>query len=411
VAGHQTLPLYVQQGEGSFRPELAAWISPLGVLAASPAHPDEVEPTLLGLLEQATFQPLVGGPGRPAAVRVSDPRLALSIAKALGPDVAVRVAPTPELEALALHFVNHLDEEDPAPERLPWVDDGLDPALVRGFFEAAAALYRAAPWTVVPGEWSLLAVDAPALSLEGACLSIIGGAGEELGFLLFDSVAGFETMRQAGLRYDEESAPLTGPGASIFSVSFETGSQLPKPTRTSITRQGLPVANAKAYPLLLLIDPDNVSRPPTDDDVVRGWALCEALARLTTEHPKRLASERGAPLRQTYAVDGPPGRPTLTLTLPHPDDEATSARRESKPAVRETARKAPAKKAVANKAPAKKAVAKKAVAKKAVAKKAVAKKAVANKAVAKSAPSTKITQVAPSTKSAKHAKARKTAKR
>jgi hypothetical protein len=326
VCGHRTLPLYVQQeGGGSFRPEFVIWASPSGVLAASPAHPDEVERALLGLLDQALAHPLAGKSRRPSVVHVSDPRLAPALAKALGDGVRIEVGPTPELDTLTAHFLSHLDRAEPAPEREPWVDDGLDPARVRGFFEAAAALYRAAPWKAVPDDSTLFAVDAPALGLRGACASIMGGGGVEFGFLLFDSVADYEAMRQMGVSLAEGESPL-GPGVSLSSVSFEPGAAMPKATRAAIARHAWPVAGPKAYPLLLLVDADNVPRPPTPDDLARTHAVCEALARLTRAHRRRLADDLDTPLRATYALETLPGRPEVTLTLPHPDDEAARLR-------------------------------------------------------------------------------------
>src|SRR5262245_48916382 len=90
VCGHQTLPLYVQRIEGGpFRPEFVAWVSPSGVLAASPAPPDEIEQAVLGLLRHVLEHPLVGRRRRPASVRVSDAGLVPAIEKALGPGVEV----------------------------------------------------------------------------------------------------------------------------------------------------------------------------------------------------------------------------------------------------------------------------------------------------------------------------------
>ncbi|HEU4410145.1 MAG TPA: hypothetical protein VFS43_33125 [Polyangiaceae bacterium] len=328
VCGHRTLPLYVQRIEGgAFRPEFVAWVSPSGVLAASPAPPDEIEKAVLGLLKHVLAHPLISKTRRPVSVRVNDGGLVSAIAEALGPEVRVRVGPTPEIDALVDQLVNRLDLEGPLPDADPWVDDGLDPDEVRGFFAAAADLYRAAPWQAVPDDATLFAVDAPSLGLAGACLSVVGGAGIDFGFLLFDSVADYETMRRRVTAAEEGEAP-EGPGVALFSVNFEPGAEVPKATRAAVAERGWPLAGPEAYPRLSLVDADDAARPPTSEDLARAWALAEALGRLTREHHARLAEGAGPTLRATYALEGVPGRPEVTLTLPHPDDARARGRAE-----------------------------------------------------------------------------------
>ncbi len=60
-------------------------------------------------------------------------------------------------------------------------------------------LYRLAPWKTASDD-QVLRVDIPALGVHGACLSIIGGLGESLGFVLFPSLAGYEAFVDGGGR-------------------------------------------------------------------------------------------------------------------------------------------------------------------------------------------------------------------
>lgn len=343
VCGHQTLPLYVQRIEGGpFRPEFVAWVSPSGVLAASPAPPEELEQAVLGLLRHVLEHPLVGRRRRPSSVRVSDAGLVPLIERALGSGVEIRVGPTPEIGALVDQFINHLDKESPAPDADPWVGDGLDPEWVRGFFTTAAALYRAAPWKVVPDDAMLFAVDAPALALKNACLSIVGGTGVDHGFLLFDTVSDYRAMRQKVMAIEGGGSPQEVPWVPLFSVSFEPASEMPATTHAVIAQQNWPVAGPKAYPMLLLVEPDDAMRPPTGDDLVRAWALSEALRRLARDHRGRLAGGGGSPLRKTYVLEGVPGRPEVTLTLPHPDNKKAPPLRKNAPKVAKAAKAAKA---------------------------------------------------------------------
>jgi hypothetical protein len=406
VCGHQTLPLYVQRIEGGpFRPEFVAWVSPSGVLAASPAPPEELEQAVLRLLRHVLEHPLVGRRRRPSSVRVSDAGLVPLIEKALGSGVEIRVGATPEIGALVDQFINHLDKESPAPDADPWVGDGLDPEWVRGFFTTAAALYRAAPWKVVSDNATLFAVDAPALALKNACLSVVGGTGADHGFLLFDTVADYRAMRQKVMAIEGGGSPREVPWVPLFSVSFEPASEMPATTHAVIAQQNWPVAGPKAYPMLLLVEPDDAMRPPTGDDLVRAWALSEALRRLTRDHRGRLAGGAESPLCETYVLEGVPGHPEVTLTLPHPDDKKAPPRRKNAPKTAKTA-KATKERATA-KATTERATAKAAKTAKTARARATAKVAKASKAAAKA---TAVRATATAAMAAKTAKVVKTAK-
>src|SRR5688572_31752423 len=67
----------------------------------------------------------------------------------------------------------------------------VPPDVVGDFFDAAAALYRAAPWRIVT-EDQVVRVDITRLGIDGRCLSVIGSAGESLGLLLFPSLDDFD---------------------------------------------------------------------------------------------------------------------------------------------------------------------------------------------------------------------------
>ena len=66
----------------------------------------------------------------------------------------------------------------------------VSPRIIARLFSAASILFRMAPWRHV-SEAQVLRIDIPDLEVEGACLSVIGGAGESFGLLLFRSVEAY----------------------------------------------------------------------------------------------------------------------------------------------------------------------------------------------------------------------------
>jgi len=76
-------------------------------------------------------------------------------------------------------------------EQSSYLQDGqLTADIVEELFRASELLYRLAPWKFASEQ--VIRVDIPRFGLDGACLVIIGEAGEETGFLLFPSIEGYE---------------------------------------------------------------------------------------------------------------------------------------------------------------------------------------------------------------------------
>ncbi|MEL6338667.1 MAG: hypothetical protein AAFQ65_02040 [Myxococcota bacterium] len=77
-----------------------------------------------------------------------------------------------------------------APSYLP--PDG-DPSIVAALFEALAQLYRRAPWKSVPEDQSVIGVTIEQLDVHDAVVSVIGQAGQNFGFVVFDNAGDFES--------------------------------------------------------------------------------------------------------------------------------------------------------------------------------------------------------------------------
>lgn len=206
----------------------------------------------------------------------------------LGDQTEVLAQPTPEIDEILGHMTETMGGGD---DDRSYLEGGrVSPETVAAFFRSAAAFYRQAPWDLL-GDSEVLWLNIPKMDLRGACVSVIGAAGESFGFLVFDSVEAFESMARLGGSLPEGERPNLG--ARVFSVNYDRGADIPKSMRREIAEHGWEVASANAYPHIAWVDPDCLARPLADDDVLLGTACAEALARFFAEHRGSLSAQRG----------------------------------------------------------------------------------------------------------------------
>jgi hypothetical protein len=248
------------------------------------------------------------------ALRVDDPQLAVVLRGRLGPGVTVRVEPTPEIDAVVRAMGRAIG---PGDNRQSYLDNGrVTPEAVGRFFEAAAAVYRLAPWRIAQSDNQVLGLDAPSFGMEGACLSIIGGLGESHGVLVFESVDDFAEMARVGT---EEEIRDRGAGMPILSINFEARKNLPPGLASEAKRHGWPVAGPRAYPWLLSLDAQGLARPLAERDYAWATAVLDALTGFLGVHGAVFEDEPETPVSWTVLIDRLPGTPSVTLTAPHPE--------------------------------------------------------------------------------------------
>ena len=166
VGGLISMPAYVT-GEGEpYRPEMLVWMSDQGlVLGSTVGKPGEVLAQACESLQGAMAHPMIGRPHSPEQIRVDSPELRDAL-RAGYPALDIEWGPTPEIDDLVAAMREKL--EDGTGLVQSYLSNDVGPAAVAAFFRAAAALYRAKPWAIVPSDQDLISVTIEALEVSGA---------------------------------------------------------------------------------------------------------------------------------------------------------------------------------------------------------------------------------------------------
>jgi Domain of unknown function (DUF6930) len=284
VGGCCSMPAYVN-GEGKpYRPEMLIWATTDGlILGTEVAKPGELIGRAAEHLRKTIERPLAGSPQVPSRLRVASSDLAAALRTALPAGVDLVCAATPELDELMGHLREHLGDGGAEPT---FLGGDVSPEIAAAFFAAAAALYRAKPWKVVPGD-AAITVDIGELDVHEAVVTVIGQMGKSFGFVAFPSQSDYEAYLDAALAMEDGEEPSV-PGH--FGLEFVRGAEVPAAIRREIARHGWEVAGRSAYPELSLVDPDLIARPPVTRDLALAAAISLALVdgrAHRSSHPRR----------------------------------------------------------------------------------------------------------------------------
>jgi hypothetical protein len=318
VGGRITMPVFVTSPE-PYRPEMILWLEMPDDLVVSQTVIDPAGPpvSLRDTLLHATASPMVGAPRRPERIRVADAHLATELRGAL-PGVEVVVAPTPELDRLVSEMLASM----PSGGGPSYLEQGRVAApAVAALFQAAQAVYRKAPWKLVDDS-QVLRLDIPALGVEGACVSIIGALGENLGLVIFPSYVAMERFL-AGI---DAHRPGHGPldmGTTTLSLNFERGADLPDDMRREAVEHGWPVAGPAAYPWVQHRDRDGTLRPLDERDVRVVTACASGVAAFFSKYRKHLGQASREPIRERFAA---PDGVEVRLAVPYEAGGGPSSR-------------------------------------------------------------------------------------
>lgn len=312
VGGSVRLPGPVAESEAF------VWLNPDGYVLGTTLFRHEELPTgVVDLFRETTQRPAVGMPHVPARVRVASDEIAESLRRALGPDVEVVCAPTPELEEVATSMRAHFDDAPLARDSrpVPSLVRGLPHERVASMFSAAAALFRTQPWDVIPEAVGIFALELPEHGLDDAVVSVMGGTGERRGLLVFETRRDFTAYLAGALDLIEsDDDRLAHVGRHLF-LDFFARRELSTEARDEIAVNRWTVASVQAFPSFGAAGDDGVLRAATP----RELAILEAVTRAVTSLFERTPDVRGlvevleAGKTVTWTFEG------ATLTVPHPN--------------------------------------------------------------------------------------------
>ena len=291
MGGIATMPAYVS-GEGEpYRPELLLWMSDDGlILGTTMARPGEVLASAADHLRATIQEPMIGAPSAPKRVRVASPELADAL-RAAHPRIEIVCAPTPEIDATVAAMSERMDASaDDAGDS--YLTPEIDAAAMASFFRAASRLFRAKPWKVVPDGESLFSVTIEKLDLRDAAACVIGQMGESFGVVLFSDFSSFDAFTSAAAGRKRGNSAKVPP---TLALNFERRADLSPLLRKEIAAHRWEVAGASAYPWLVAMDADLVTRPPTPGELTLFEALALALAEVIADEPALLSAWSGGP--------------------------------------------------------------------------------------------------------------------
>ena len=320
VGGLFPMPAYVTGDGTPYRPEVLIWMSADGaVLGHETGRPG----TLLGLacesLQNATERPMMGRPHAPQRVRVASPELAEALRAGQAGIEVVRAA-TPEIDAVVAAMREKVDAD--ATLEPSYLSAELAPDAIAALFRAAAALFRARPWKIVPSDQNLLSITIAQLGVNDAALSVIGQMGQSLGFVVFSGVDDFEAYVAASeaMEFDEDADV-----PPHFSLNFERGAELSAALRAEVAEHHWELAGEDAYPWLMAMDAKLAARPLTVQEVTIAEAIALALAEVLAQAQALLAAwSGGATVERTLSVRTHGGDLEVRIRVPYEpasDDE------------------------------------------------------------------------------------------
>lgn len=313
VGGLLSMPAYVT-GEGEpYRPLTILWMSTEGaVLGQAVGRPGELVDLACESLCDTIERPMSGRPHAPNRVRVESPELAQAL-RAGQSGIEVVCAPTPEMDAVFAALCEHLN--DTAQTEQSYLSPHVDRAAIAAFFRATAALFRAKPWKTVPSDASLLSVSIEKHGVADAVLSVIGQMGQSFGLILFSGIDDFEAYLEAADAIERGEVPTMPPHLTL---NFERGAELSAPLRNEVAEHHWEVAGADAYPWLVAMDEELVTRPPTAEEVTIAEAIALALPMVLDQEEALLAAWNGGdPFERTLLVATHAGDVGVSLRVPH----------------------------------------------------------------------------------------------
>lgn len=303
-ASIRTMPMWIDNPDDPagppYRPTAVLWVSlRTGLLHLGLSAPgqDAAEVALSSFLEFGSKW-AKHLDGRPRRIEVKDERLLKVLGEPLAslntPVDVVRLLPQSDAAFRALSEQACDGVSYPGALDAP----GVTPERLRAFAEAAAAFYRARPWTHL-GNDDLIVVEAPPPPKGMAHLCVLGNGGQEFGLSFHASRHAFERL----------IAPTNSvPPREVRGVTYGPIDDLPFADVDAWEEHRLPVAGPRAYPMASRMRSDGTMKRPAAAELTFMESVLRALA-VTSEDELDTG-------RWQHDVETHDGRVTVTLTLP-----------------------------------------------------------------------------------------------
>jgi hypothetical protein len=250
-------------------------------------------------------------------LQVEDPILAQRLDGVLKPaGIEVLNGPTPGVHSAVRYLELSMSSDTP---RASYLEEGRlsEQALAR-FFGQAASLARAHPWEFARDD-QVCSVDLFRWGQERVSVSVMGGGGLERGLLIFDSLRDFRRFQRLAGVADRTGCRDQSLRVDLLALTFQKGTELGHPRLKEVLRNGWEVADARAYPELIKLDPDNIAVPLQEEDYLIAGACAQASAALMSRQAEAFTYQgawRGAPrVAEELSVRGEP----VVITAPHLD--------------------------------------------------------------------------------------------
>lgn len=214
---------------------------------------------LVHLVAHAMEEPVIGPPRSPDRFLVAREAELAALEDAFG--LPASLGSTAVLERIAKQFAAYEEEllEHGEPVDRSYFDDGATPEQVGALFDAAARLYRLAPWNHLTVDMPVR-LHAPHVGLDDAVAAVLGADGVSFAVVLFETVDIYEVF----MAETSQNRPPTVP---LEALNWDPASELPKTMRKEAMRHAWPVADRDAYPWVLVRGVDGAL--PTRPKAVR----------------------------------------------------------------------------------------------------------------------------------------------
>ena len=268
-------------------------VAMIDVLGQLPSDAGGVAAHVAGWLRPAFAQH-----GRPRHVDVRRADVAAALGDALaGERVEVRVRHRPRASTqIILDLREELDM--PAIINLPstpqtWSAWDAPAPVLTAAVEAAAAYYRAAPWTLIDDR---LRITLSTANRSTWSLIVLGSGGQVTGLVMFEDDTDAALLVGDPGDLDDDSSPFDRLRAGIVQLDFDPEANLPPLMRREFRRARWPVAGPRAWPLVTATNTLGGALTPVQLVDLTDALTC--LARLVASEPDALfeVERTGAPM-------------------------------------------------------------------------------------------------------------------